>query len=45
MRKSSEKIVKLKQLAETVIPSKEREIIKNVDKEVFNDFGFNIEQS
>ena len=45
MRKSSEKIVKLNQLEETIIPMKSREMISAVDKEVFNNFGMNIDKS
>ena len=45
MRRSSKQVVKLKNLEETVIPSENMQMIKNVDREVFNDFGCNIDKT
>ena len=45
MRQSCKQIVKLKNLEETLIPSENIQLIKNADKEVFNDFGCNIDKT
>ena len=45
MRTSTDKIVKLKHFEETVIPFSSQEVIMGMNREVFNDFGTNIEQS